>query len=227
MDFIELCLQIPNLAFILFYLVFILLIPCVITLTKSFNYVKFYMPFVVAIAYIIVRVVDNKSVSGLYELMPTEFVPFLSSNFINVLALFGIIWQSVEVSRQTSLLKGLVLGITLFFVFIPFSRIGLKYAIDNVDKYSKAKFADEFKFNWHLIVFGVVYLIFILCIQYLLLLGLSGSKIGNNINQNFNDSKLNKNFNNLKKNINEFNKKKTKNILDKYSLSNINNFIRA
>ena len=34
------------------------------------------MPFVTAIAYIIVRVVDNKSVEGLYELMPTEFVPF-------------------------------------------------------------------------------------------------------------------------------------------------------
>lgn len=227
MDFIELSLSVPNLAFILFYLVFIILIPCLITLTKSFNYVKFYMPFVIAIAYIIVRVVDNKSVSGLYELMPTEFVPFLSSNFINVFALFGIIWQSVEVSRQSSLGKGLLLGIILFMVFIPFSRIGLKYAIDNVDKYSKAKFDKEFKFNWHLITFGAVYLVFILCIQYLLLLSISGGKIGNNMNQNFNDNKLEKNFNNLHKNINEFNKKRTKKILDKYSLSNINNFIRA
>lgn len=227
MDFTELSLRIPNLGFILFYLVFIILIPLIITLTKSFNYVKFYMPFVIAIAYLTVRIVDNKSVDGLYELMPTEFIPFLSSNFINVFALFGIIWQSVEVSRRSTLGRGLIVGIIMFMVFIPFSRIGLKYAVDNVDKYSKAKFDKEFKLNWHLIVFGFVYLLFIMCIQYLLLIGVSGGKIGNNINRNFNDNKLEKNFNNLHKNINEFNKKRTKNIIDKYSLSNISNFIRA
>ena len=227
MDFIELSLSFPNLGFILFYLIFIILIPSLITLIKSFNYVKFYMPFVIAIAYIIVRVVDNKSVDGLYELMPTEFVPFLSSNFINVFALFGIIWQSVEVSRRSSLGKGLLLGIVLFMVFIPFSRIGLKYTIDNVDKYAKAKFDKEFKFNSHIIIFGIVYLVFVMCIQYLLLLGVSGGEIGNNIIKNYNNNKLEKNFNNLHKNINEFNKKRTKNIINKFSLSNINNFIRA
>ena len=227
MDFTELSLRVPNLGFIVFYIVFIILIPLLITLTKSFNYVKFYMPFVIAIAYLTVRIVDNKSVDGLYELMPTEFIPFLSSNFINVFALFGIIWQSVEVSRQSTLGRGLIVGIVLFMVFIPFSRIGLKYAVDNVDKYSKAKFDKEFKFNWHLIVFGLVYLVFLICIQYLLLLGVSGGKIGNNINKNFNNNKLEKNFNKLHKNINEFNKKRTKNIIDKYSLSNISNFIRA
>ena len=227
MDFIELSLSIPNFGFILFYLIFIILIPSLITLIKSFNYVKFYMPFVIAIAYIIVRVVDNKSVDGLYELMPTEFVPFLSSNFINVFALFGIIWQSVEVSRRSSLGKGLLLGIVLFMVFIPFSRIGLKYTIDNVDKYAKAKFDKEFKFNSHIIIFGIVYLVFVMCIQYLLLLGVSGGEIGNNIIKNYNNNKLEKNFNNLHKNINEFNKKRTKNIINKFSLSNINNFIRA
>ena len=68
-----------------------------------------------------------------------------------------------------------------------------------------------------------------MCIQYLLLVGVSGGEIGNNINKNLNlnNNKLEKNFNNLHKNINNFNKKRTKNIISKFSLSNINNFIRA
>ena len=96
MDFIELCLKIPNfnLGVILYYAIFIVAIPYVSAITNGLDFIKFYMPFVLA-AHILTRVSENKFFSGLYELRPKEFIPFLSSNFINIFALFGILWQSV------------------------------------------------------------------------------------------------------------------------------------
>ena len=47
---------------------------------------------------------------------------------------------------------------------------------DNVDKYSKAKFDKEFKFNSHIIIFGVVYMVFLCVFNIYFLLGVSGGK---------------------------------------------------
>ena len=208
MNFINLCLKIPNLGILLYFLIFIVIIPYLLIYNQSMNILKFYMPMMVAFAHLLSRIGSTNIFNSLYQLNPIDFVPFISSNFINIFALFGILWQSIEYSRKYNLTSSIIYGILLFLIAFPASRIGLKFVLDNVDKYLNDKTKINYKYNWHLMVFGLLYIIFILGLQAVLLsiLGLSGElKTLNNVISQTNNSFLNK-------------------VLKKYSLSNVSNF---
>ena len=224
MDFFDLCNKIPNIGILLFYLIFIVIIPYFLVYSGSLNVLKFYMPIIVALAHLLTRLDEKKNIfKGLYELNPKEFVPFLSSNFINIFALFGILWQSIEYSRKTNLTKGVIYGILLFIIALPFSRAGLKFILDNIDTYVKEKTDVEFKFNWHLLVFGLIYIIFILGLQVIFSMIVSvGIEQKNKISNN--NNKLNKNFEKIEKELHELDKNQVNNFLKKHTLSNIRNF---
>ena len=49
------------------------------------------------------------------------------------------------------------------------SRQGLKFVLDNVDLYMRKKSDMSFEYNWHLFVFGLIYIIFLLGLQAVLL----------------------------------------------------------
>jgi hypothetical protein len=82
------------------------------------------MTLMVAFAHLLTRVGDPAMFKNLYQLNPTEFVPFLSSSFINVFVLFGILWQCIEFSRKYSLTNSVIYGILVFMIALPFARIG-------------------------------------------------------------------------------------------------------
>ena len=187
-----------------------------------------YMPLMVAFAHLLTRIGDPALFENLYKLNPIEFVPFLSSNFINVFALFGILWQCIEFSRKYNLTNSVIYGILVFMIALPFARVGLKFVLDQVDTYLKEKTDIDYKYNWHLIVVGLLYIIFILGIQAVLLtlVGFSGElSVSNNVNNNVNNN-LNSDINNLEKkhNNNNNNNNNTKKFLRKFNLSNIGNF---
>lgn len=220
MDFFDLCNKIPNIGILLFYLIFIVIIPYFLVYSGSLNVLKFYMPIIVAFAHLLTRIDDKKQIfKGLYELNPKEFVPFLSSNFINIFALFGVLWQSIEYSRKTNLTKGVIYGILLFIIALPFSRVGLKFILDNIDTYVKEKTDVDFKFNWHLLVCGLIYIVFILGLQVVFSMIV---KVG--IEEKENNNNLNKNFEKTEKELNKLDKNQVNNFLKKHTLSNIRNF---
>ena len=230
MDLVNLCLKIPNLGILLYYLIFIVILPYILIYSNKIHLLKMYMPLMVTFAHLLTRIGDPALFENLYQLNPTEFVPFLSSNFINVFALFGILWQCIEFSRKYNLTNSVIYGILVFMIALPFARVGLKFVLDQVDKYLKEKTDIDYKYNWHLIVVGLLYIIFILGLQAVLLtlVGFSGEltgKLNTNNNNNNNNNKLNNDINNLENTNNNKNKNNnTKKFLKKFNLSNMNNF---
>ena len=195
MNIVNLCLKIPNLGILVYYLVFIVIIPYLLIFNKNLNLLKYYMPLMVVFAHLLSRVGKKEIFNNLYDLNPKNFIPFISSNFINLFALFGVIWQAIEHSRKFNVTSSGIYGVLLFIITFPLARTGLKFVLDNTDKYLKEKTDMEFKHEWHLIVFGVLYIIFILGIQAVLITILEGKSYS--IEDNLkNNNKNNKNNNN-------------------------------
>jgi hypothetical protein len=132
---------------------------------------KYYMPMMVAFAHMLSLSGHEKLFGNLYELRPKNFVSFLSTNFINLFALFGILWQCITYAEadSSSLPRAIVYGIILFVIAFPMARQGMKFVLDNVDLYLREKTEMTFEYNWHLFVFGLIYIIFLLGIQAVML----------------------------------------------------------
>ena len=171
MNLLNLCLRIPNLGILLFYLFFVVLIPYILIANSSMQILKYYMPMMVAFAHMLSLSGHEKLFGNLYDLRPKTFVSFISTNFINLFALFGILWQCITYAEadSASLPRAVVYGIILFVIVFPMARQGMKFVLDNVDLYLREKTEMTFEYNWHLFVFGLLYIIFLLGIQAVML----------------------------------------------------------
>ena len=123
----------------------------------------------VVFAHLLSKIGKQKIFGNLYVLEPTNFVAFISSNFINLFALFGILWQCIEHSRNYNSVSSVIYGVLLFVIAFPMARTGLKFVLDNTDEYLKEKTKLDFKYEWHLMVTGLIYIIFILGLQAIVL----------------------------------------------------------
>lgn len=177
MNLVSLCLRIPNLGILLFYLIFIVIIPYLLILNNSLTVLKFYLPMLVAFANLLSQVGDEKIFKNLYSLKPDNFVCFLSSNFINLFALFGILWQCLEYSKATgNTTRAVIYGAMLFIIAFPFARNGLVFVLENVDYYLREKTELTYEYNWHMLVFGLLYIIFLLGFQAIILALIDSTK---------------------------------------------------
>ena len=177
MNLVSLCLKIPNLGILLFYLIFIVIIPYLLIMNKSLTVLKFYLPMLVAFANLLSQVGNEKIFKNLYSLRPDNFVCFLSSNFINLFALFGILWQCLEYSKSTgNVTQAVIYGAMLFIIAFPFARNGLNFVLENVDYYLREKTELTYEYNWHLLVFGLLYIIFLLGFQAIILALIDSSR---------------------------------------------------
>lgn len=171
MNLVSLCLKIPNLGILIFYLIFVVILPYILILNGSIEVLKYYLPMLVAFANLLSKVGNKKIFENLYDLQPDNFVSFLSSNFINLFALFGILWQCLEYSKTKNgnVTKAVIYGTILFIIAFPFARNGLTFVLDNVDFYLREKTNLTYRHNWHLLVFGLLFIIFLLGLQAVLL----------------------------------------------------------
>jgi len=193
MNLVNLCLRIPNLGILIFFLIFIVIIPYLLVLNKSIIVLKFYLPMLVAFANLLSRSGNKQIFENLYDLNPNNFVSFLSSNFINLFALFGILWQCLEYSktRNGTVTKAVIYGTILFIIAFPFARNGLVFVLNNVDFYLKEKTQLTYKYNWHILVFGLLYIIFLLGLQAVLLSLVDSTDVGSNVEDIINIQKNN------------------------------------
>ena len=72
-------------------------------------------------------------------------------------------------SDSANIPRAVVYGIILFVIAFPMARQGMKFVLDNVDFYLRKKTKMTFEYNWHLLVFGLVYIVFLLGIQAVML----------------------------------------------------------
>ena len=160
-----------HLGVIVFYAIFILMIPVILSsMNSSSNLLKYYMPFTLALANML-TLSGNKYFKNLYQLEPDNFIGFMSTNFIHLFTLIGVLWQMSHhiVSFNNTSTYGTMYGLVLFVIAFPFARRGMKFVFDNVDTYLKENTNIKFTNNWHLFVAGLLYILFLIGLLSLVL----------------------------------------------------------
>ena len=176
MKFLNLCLSIPNLDTILFYIIFVIAIPASLFASGDYDTLRYYLPALIMAA---VTLTESGSPELFVNLYPTDcntttFSGFMSTNIINGLAIVGILMQSLVVSEATSSITlGLVSGLIIFGVTFPMAQQILPFFIREVDEWRLLVFGNNIYMpgNWHKYMAGIIFSIFLLCFQYVMLIG--------------------------------------------------------
>ena len=177
MKFINLCLSIPNLDTIIFYLIFVILIPAYLFSTSDYETLKYYLPALIMIAVTLTEAGKPDFFVNLYPNpcdATTTFSGYLSTNIINGLAVVGILSQALVITMATSSLTlGLVSGLITFAIAFPMAQTILPFFIAEVDELTHTLFSDVVTFpgNWHKYFSGLVFGVFLLLVQYIMLVG--------------------------------------------------------
>ena len=177
MRFINLCLSIPNLDTIIFYIIFVLLIPGYLFSASDYETLKYYLPALIMLA---VTLTEAGAPDLFINLYPNQceqnntFAGFLSTNIINGLAVVGILVQSLVIAMATSSITlGLVTGLITFSITFPMAQQILPFFIREVDDLRNSAFGGRTRFpgNWHKYMAGIIFSIFLLGVQYVMLIG--------------------------------------------------------
>ena len=160
-----------NSGVILFYLIFLFIIPLALgTYGLDTGILPYYLPLLVALANLL-TLSGLEEFQDLYQLKPNSFLGFVSTHLVNLVAFIGIMWQSINhVSVfNNNVAYGASYAIILFIVTFPLARNGMKYVLDNADEYLSKKSNYNFDKNWHLIATGLLFIIFLIGFQAILL----------------------------------------------------------
>ena len=130
----------------------------------------YYLPLMVALANLL-TLSGLEEFADLYQLEPNSFLGFVSTHIVNLVALIGIMWQSItHVSeKKNSVSYGASYAVILFLVTFPLARSGMKYVLKNTDEYLKKKSNYNFEKNWHLLASGLLYIVFLIGFQAIFL----------------------------------------------------------
>lgn len=174
MSFINICLSIPNLDTIIFYLIFVIAIPGALFSNSDFESLKYYLPALVMLAVTLTEAGKPNLFANLYPRQITNFSGFLSRNIINGLALVGLLTQAILIALATgNLTLGLISGLITFTITFPLAQQVLPFFISEVDDTTKRIFAGRVNFpgNWHNYFAGLLFGLFLILIEYVLLSG--------------------------------------------------------
>jgi hypothetical protein len=177
MKFINFCLSIPNLDTLIFYLIFVITIPAYLFANSDFETLKYYLPALIMIAVTLTEAGRPDLFVNLYPNpcdQTTNFAGFLSSNIINGMAVVGILAQALVITMATSSITlGLVSGLITFAIAFPMAQQILPFFIREVDDLTNIIFQGRVLFpgRWHKYITGLIFTLFLLGVQYVMLIG--------------------------------------------------------
>lgn len=171
-SFVDLCLRIPNLGTIGFFLIFVLLIPFYLYNTQNVNEFKWYLPFMIMLAVILTEAGKPNSFNNLYPIPPNNITSFMSVNIINGLAMVGLLLQCISMAMAyNSIQLGITVGIITFSIAFPMAQQILPFFVREGSYVLRNKiFKQGVKFpgNWDKYVIGFMFITFLLGIENLL-----------------------------------------------------------
>ena len=169
--FLQLCLQVPNLSTLLFFVIFVLAIPGLVIGTDNYDFFKYYFPFVVMLAAGLTEAGSPRYFDTLYPDQPNTLASFLSKNFINLLAVVAIMSSAISTSMvDGNLITGLVAAVIAFMITFPVAGTVIPFLIRQSDKIIKDAVKDGFRFpgNWHKYFVGLVFIVMFMILQLVL-----------------------------------------------------------
>ena len=132
---------------VLWYIIFIIIIPWLIVRFKGFHALKFYLPVVDLIANIFsVSGPENRRVfKDLYSLSPSNTLSFVSTNFINLLALTGVAWNGIHIAmKNKSMIEGVMVTIIMYTITYLIPTQGIPFMVEFLQKKIDNKLGIEY-----------------------------------------------------------------------------------
>ena len=190
MNFLKVCLKLPNLGLLAFHIIFVIIMPYIFLAYDQINILQFYWPLLISLATIFTETGKPFIFNNLYSSNPKNFIEFVSSNIINVVAVMGIIWQSLNYYTSSQHKeKSIIISAILFLVTFPLAREGTVFIIRKWDKFIRNRTDMNVKYNYHKFIIGFIYMIFLISIQVILLNLTSTSTIPHMIDINEHNTK--------------------------------------
>jgi hypothetical protein len=169
--FLQLCLQVPNLSTLLFFVIFVMAIPGLVIGTDNYDFFKYYFPFVVMLAAGLTEAGAPRYFDSLYPAQPNTLSSFLSKNFINLLAIVAIMASAIATSiSDGNLITGLIASVIAFMITFPVAGTVIPYLIRQSDRIIKDAVKDGFRFpgNWHKYFVGLIFIVMFMILQLVL-----------------------------------------------------------
>lgn len=195
-NFLSICLNIPNIGTIVFYLVFVILVPMVMIYTNNVSLFKYYLPTMVMLASTLTVSGEKHNLfQSLYADLCTDDTPiesYISKYFINLLALVGILLSSISISMlNRNILLGLVVGLTAMILTYPVANEIIPFFIRAGDELLTRRTTFQFPFDWHKYFIGFVFIVFFLSLQYIFIQYLGKKARKNTLLSNLKLNKVN------------------------------------
>lgn len=187
--FLQMCLQVPNLGTLLFFVIFVLAVPGYLVYGEQYDMFKFYFPLLVMFAGVLTESGKPRYFQELYPTAPNTLSGFLSKNFIDLMAITAILIATISASMETNnLAMGLVTGLISLTLTFPVASTIIPFFIRQFDYLLKDNTTFQFPGNWHKYFTGFVFIVLFMILQSLLLrvLGQSilSAKLVNNVAKN-------------------------------------------
>lgn len=172
-NFLQLCLNLPNLGSIGFFVIFVVIVPLLLISTGNVNSLKYYLPLLVMMASVLTEAGKPDIFKDLYPLgHPTNLSGALSKYTINLLALAGILINIVRIGmKYNNLMLATLSGLLSFAIVFPIGGEVIPYFIRRGDERLRelTRAGTKFQFNWHKYVIGIFFVVLFMGIHYLLL----------------------------------------------------------
>lgn len=203
--FLTLCLRIPNLGTILFFLVFVIMIPIYLIQQKSTDAFKYYFPFLVMLAIGLTESGKPHMFKELYPLQPTTLNGYISGSIIATLAVGALLYQAITMSMHfKSVELGIAVGIITFGITFSMANKVLPYAIREGDRLAEDignSIGIDYPGNWHRYFITVLFIILLIVLEYFLITTVADQILSGDTLKSFNNG-MNRNINNMNMNMN-------------------------
>ncbi len=187
--FFQMCLQVPNLGSLVFFLIFALAVPGLLISTGQYSVFNYYFPLLVMMASVLTESGKPRYFQELYPYTPDSLSGFLSKNIINLLAITAILINVISMSMESNnLILGLAAGLLSIILVFPVAGTVIPFFIRQFDYLLKDNTKFNYPGNWHKYFVGFVFIILFMIIQSLLMRVITqtalSTKLTNNVAKN-------------------------------------------
>lgn len=151
-----------DLGIIMFYLFFIIIIPTLLLIYT--NYLKYYMPLMITLSNMLTHSLSPVLFKNLYNLKSHDTLTIISTHFIILYSIIGILWLSIDYSQTgVKLQTAIIYGIILYIITYILSNEPMLFIIDKITESMTPEMS-----KWSKLIIGTIYVVLILLLIIIL-----------------------------------------------------------
>ena len=151
-----------DLGIIMFYLFFIIIIPTLLLIYT--NYLKYYMPLMITLSNMLTHSLSPVLFKNLYNLKSHDTLTIISTHFIILYSIIGILWLSIDYSQSgVKLQTAIIYGIILYIITYILSNEPMLFIIDKITESMTPEMS-----KWSKLIIGTIYVVLILLLIIIL-----------------------------------------------------------